>query len=64
MTDLEFYDILMRCFEVEPEYKRCEKCQLLNSRRVCIFEMKDEIRRRLFRARREEAIGFRQISMI
>ena len=55
MKDLDFYDTLMRCFEVDPEYRRCEKCQLLNSKRVCIFEMKDEIRARLIRARREAA---------
>lgn len=64
MTDLEFYDTLMKCYEIDPEHKRCSKCHLLHSRRPCVFEMKDEIRRRLIRARREEAEGFRQISMI
>ena len=64
MTDLEFYDTLMRCFEIDRDHKRCDKCVLLNSKRVCIYEMKDEIRARLIRARREDANGFKQISMI
>ena len=69
MTDIDFYETLMRCVTADSicyqrREKKCNLCPLLNSERPCEYEIIDEIRHRLILARQDRANGFKQLSMI
>jgi hypothetical protein len=69
MTDVEFYESLVRCVTADSlchdrRHKRCAACPLVTSERPCEYELIDEIRHRLVMARQESANGFKQLSLI
>ena len=64
MTDIEFYTALQICMTADPKHKQCGKCPLLHSERACEYEIRDEIRHRLIKARQDNRNGFAQLNFI
>ena len=61
MTDKEFYTALMYCF-VEGKPHCTEYCPLIREIN-CRMRLRDEIRHRKCQAGKDEANGFRQLSL-
>ena len=69
MTDIDFYEALMRCVSADSlcyqrRDKKCSHCPLIGSERPCEYVVIDEIRHRLIMARKERSAGFKQLSLI
>ena len=64
MTDIDFYTALQICMVANPKYRQCVKCPLLHSEQVCEYVLRDEIRRRLIRAKQDKSNGFTQLSYL